>query len=211
MSKAFSNKAMLASALALLCLITPACLRDPDNGGKVRDDLPLQLLRDGDLLFRCGTSTESQAVLDADKNQGVYSHIGIAINDGGTWKVVHAVPGENHDGVDHIKVEPVDSFFLTTRAVQGAAMRLKGCDTANSRKAAQWALSKCGVEFDDRYDWNDSTSLYCTELVQRAYESVGVNLRGNRITHLSLPFFKGDIVFPSDIQRNDSLKTIFKF
>ena len=80
-----------------------------------------------------------------------------------------------------------------------------------AQQAAQWALSKKGVIFDDRYDWNDSTQLYCTELVQLAYEKAGIDLRGNRITHVTLPFFEGDIVFPSDIQRNDSLKTLFSF
>ncbi len=202
---------MLAMMLALLCLIGVGCRRDPDSGGKIRTDLPLGQLCDGDLLFRCGTSAESQAVVDIDRNQGTYSHIGIVINQGGTWKVVHAVPGESREGVDRVKVEPVDSFFLTTRAVHGAAMRLEGCDKMRAQQAALWALAKKGVIFDDRYDWNDSTQLYCTELVQLAYEKAGIDLRGNRITHVTLPFFEGDIVFPSDIQRNDSLKTLFSF
>ena len=89
---------MLAMMLALLCLIGAGCRRDPDSGGKIRTDLPLGQLCDGDLLFRCGTSAESQAVVDIDRNQGTYSHIGIAINQGGTWKVVHAVPGESREG-----------------------------------------------------------------------------------------------------------------
>lgn len=194
-----------------LCAVALSCTRNPDGGGMVRSNLPLQQLRDGDLLFRCGTSVESQAVVDMDRNKGVYSHIGIAINQGGKWKVVHAVPGENRDGVDRVKIEPVDTFFLTTRAIHGAAMRMKGCDNEHARLAAQWALSKKGVIFDDHYDWNDSTRLYCTELVQQAYERVGIDLRGDRITHVSLPFFKGDVVFPSDIQRNDSLQVIFSF
>lgn len=194
-----------------LCAVAMSCTRTADYGGKLRDDLPLNKLRDGDLLFRCGISTESQAVVAADRNHGIYSHIGIAFNDGGVWKVVHAVPGENADGVDRVKVEPVDSFFLTTRAEHGEAMRLKSCDALLARIAAHWALAKKGVVFDDDYNWNDSTRLYCTELVQRAYETVGVDLSGGRITHVAMPFFKGDVVFPSDIQRNDSLTTIFSF
>ena len=199
---------MLAIAL---CAVALSCTRNPDAGGKIRDDLPLDKLRDGDLLFRCGTSTESQVVIGADKNDGVYSHVGIAISDGGAWRVVHAVPGESSDGVDRVKVEPADSFFLTTRAVHGAAMRLQGCEAMAARSAAQWALSKKGVEFDDDYNWDDSTRLYCTELIQRAYATVGVDMSGGRTTRVSLPFFKGDVVFPSDIQRNDSLTTIFSF
>ena len=201
---------MIMIAIAL-CAVALSCTRNPDSGGEVRSTLPLNLLHDGDLLFRCGTSVESQAVVEMDKNSGVYSHIGIAINDGGVWKVVHAVPGESLDSIDRVKIEPVDTFFLTTRAIHGAAMRIKGCDVKASRQAAQWAVMKKGVTFDDQYNWNDSSRLYCTELVQRAYETVGVDLNGGRITHVSLPFYSGDVVFPSDIQRNDSLQVIFSF
>ena len=207
---AMSHRLYTMMAIAL-CAVALSCTRNPDAGGKIRDDLPLHQLRNGDLLFRCGTSTESQVVVSADKNGGVYSHVGIAFNDGGTWRVVHAVPGESADGVDRVKVEPVDSFFLTTRAVHGAAMRLQGCSAQAAQQAAQWAVRKKGVEFDDDYNWTDSTRLYCTELVQRAYETVGVDLSGGRITHVALPFFKGDVVFPSDIQRNDSLTVVFSF
>ena len=141
---AMSHRLYTMMAIAL-CAVALSCTRNPDAGGKIRDDLPLHQLRNGDLLFRCGTSTESQVVVSADKNGGVYSHVGIAFNDGGTWRVVHAVPGESADGVDRVKVEPVDSFFLTTRAVHGAAMRLQGCTTITIGRTAHAsiALSWC--------------------------------------------------------------------
>lgn len=197
--------------MALLGGLYLACVRDRDSGGEVRMDLPLQGLRDGDLVFRCGVSLESDAVVRLDMNKGVYSHVGIAINDGGNWRVIHAVPGESVDGVDRVKEESIDTFFLTSRAVHGAAMRLDQCDDAKARQAAMWAQARCGMEFDDHYDWNDTTRLYCTELVQRAYETVGVDVARGHKTHVALPFFNGDIVFPSDIARNDSLCTLFSF
>ena len=138
---AMSHRLYTMMAIAL-CAVALSCTRNPDAGGKIRDDLPLHQLHDGDLLFRCGTSTESQVVVSADKNGGVYSHVGIAFNDGGTWRVVHAVPGESSDGVDRVKVEPVDSFFLTTRAVHGAAMRLQGCSAQAAQQAHNWLLGK---------------------------------------------------------------------
>ncbi len=211
MGKGRTKTTLLLAAIAL-CAVALSCVRDKDAGGKIHDDLPLHQLRDGDLLFRCGISFESQTVKSIDKNKGVvYTHVGIAIKQGDTWKVVHAVPGESDDGVDRVKVEPVDTFFLTTRAVHGAAMRIKGCDAKAAKQAAQWAVMKKGEVFDDRYNWNDSSRLYCTELVQRAYETVGVNLHAGRMTHVSFPFYNGDVVLPSDIQCNDSLKLIFSF
>ena len=138
--------------MALLCIIAMACVRDSDSGGMVRTNLPLNRLHDGDLLFRCGVGAASQAVIEMDKNKGMYTHIGIAINDGGMWKVVHAVPGESADGVDLVKIEPIDTFFLTTRAVRGAAMRLEQCDSLTAHAAAMWArgCATRGVPFDDQ-------------------------------------------------------------
>ena len=212
MRKSRFTTAMALMSMALLWIIMPSCLRDKDAGGKVRHDLQLNELRDGDLLFRCGTSAESQAVVSLDKNKGtVYSHVGMAIKEGGVWMVVHAVPCESSDGIDRVKIEPVDTFFLTTRAVKGAAMRLSLCDAAAARKAAQWARAQCGVEFDDRYEWYDHSRLYCTELVQAAYESVGFDLASGHVSHVDLPLFTGDIVFPTDIASNDSLTTVFSF
>ena len=210
MSNNVTIRTMIITAIALSA-VALSCVRDKDAGGKVRDDLPLNQLRDGDLVFRCGMSTESQAVKAMDKNRGVYTHVGIAIKRNGKWQVVHAVPGESSDGTDRVKVEPLDTFFLSTRAEHGAVMRLLCCDNAMASRAAQKALTLRGVEFDSDYNWTDSTRIYCTELVHRAYKTVGFDLSDGRVTHVSLPFFKGDIVFPSDIARNDSLKVIFKF
>lgn len=210
MSNALTRRALLMVAIALSAVALCCCERDKDAGGKVREDLPLNQLRDGDLLFRCGISFESQAVARLDSG-GLYTHVGIAVNDGGTWRVVHAVPGESNDGVDRVKVEPVDTFFLTTRAVHGAAMRVTCCDVLSAHKAALWALNKKGVPFDDRYNWNDHRRLYCTELVQEAYRAVGVDLADGRSTLVVLPFYKGRVVFPSDIRENDSLQVIFSF
>ncbi len=203
-------KSIIITAIALVA-VAVSCVRDSDAGGQVRHDLPLDKLQDGDLLFRCGAGAHSQVVTKMDKSQGLYSHVGIAIYHNGKWQVVHAVPGESNDGVDRVKVEPLDSFFLTTRAVRGAAMRLQACDKSIARHAALWAMSKDGVRFDDHYNWADSSQLYCTELVHHAYSSVGIDLTAGRSTHVVLPFFKGDVVLPGDIMSNDSLKLIFSF
>lgn len=212
MSNALNHRALLIAAIAL-CAVAFSCIRDKDAGGKVRSDLPLERLHDGDLVFRCGVGATSQVVSTLDNGNSTYTHIGIAINRNGKWQVIHAVPGESHNGVDRVKVEPIDSFFLTTRAEHGAVMRLNDCSDTTARRAACTALQFAhkGVEFDNRYNWNDHSRLYCTELVQVAYESAGVDLTGNRMSNIKLPFFKGKIVFPSDIVRNDSLTTVFAF
>jgi len=214
MGNATHHKALLTIMAIALCAVAFSCTRSNDEGGKVRTNLPLEKLHDGDLLFRCGVSAQSQVVMSLDSAESqVYTHIGIAFKDGETWRVVHAVPGESNDGVDRVKIDAVDTFFMTSRAVHGAAMRPINCNANAAHTAALKAreMALRGIEFDNRYDWNDSTRLYCTELVQKAYSVVGIDLCSGRSTHLSLPFYKGDVVLPGDIARNDSLRTVFSF
>lgn len=208
MSGAWCHRALLMTVVAMIAMT--ACVHTVDEDGKVRDDLPLDSLRDGDLVFRQGIGPESEAVLRLDSAKGQYSHIGIVINDNGTWKVVHAVPGESDDGIDRVKIEPIDTFFISTRAEHGAIMRLAGCDNMTSQKAAKKAVQLVGFPFDYNYNWQDSTRLYCTQLIAVAYSSVGVNILGD-ISRLNDRNIGNAIVFPSDIASNDSLRVVFKF
>lgn len=187
-----------------------ACSVRVDEGGTVRDDVPLDSLRDGDLALRQGTGLDSEAVLRLDSAGGQYSHIGIVVSDNGKWKVVHAVPGESRDGIDRVKIEPIDTFFLSTRAAHGAVMRLRGCSAVAAREAAQSAARLVGVPFDYNYNWQDTTRLYCTQLIAVAYSSAGIDLLSG-VPRLSGRNTKNIIVFPGDIASNDSLTTIFRF
>lgn len=187
-----------------------ACSVRVDEGGTVRDDVPLDSLRDGDLALRQGTGLDSEAVLRLDSAGGQYSHIGIVVSDNGKWKVVHAVPGESRDGIDRVKIESIDTFFLSTRAAHGAVMRLRGCSAVAAREAAQSAARLVGVPFDYNYNWQDTTRLYCTQLIAVAYSSAGIDLLSG-VPRLSGRNTKNIIVFPGDIASNDSLTTIFRF
>ncbi|MBR5119234.1 MAG: hypothetical protein IK100_11415 [Muribaculaceae bacterium] len=196
--------------VVVVIMVTTACLRISNDEGKVRDDLPLDSLHDGDLVFRQGMGPESQAVLRLDSAGGQYSHVGIVINDNGKWKVVHAVPGESEKGIDRVKIEPIDTFFLSTRAEHGAIMRLKGCDITTAQKAARNAAKYVGIPFDYNYNWGDTTRLYCTQLIVVAYSSAGVNLLSD-VPRLANRNSQNIIVFPGDIAINDSMRVIFKF
>ena len=208
MSRAWRHRALLMAVVVMMAMT--ACSVRVDDGGTVRDDVPLDSLRDGDLALRQGTGLDSEAVLRLDSAGGQYSHIGIVVSDNGKWKVVHAVPGESRDGIDRVKIEPIDTFFLSTRAAHGAVMRLRGCSAVAAREAAQSAARLVGVPFDYNYNWQDTTRLYCTQLIVVAYSSAGIDLLSG-VPRLSGRNTKNIIVFPGDIARNDSLTTIFRF
>ncbi len=174
---------------------------------------PEELLKEGDLVFRRGSGLASRAILGVDKN-GMYSHIGIVVCDSGRWQVVHAVPGEpDYEGDrDRVKKEDVQRFFGRDKTVMGALMRLDN-DSLIAVKAASKAMEvyRRDILFDHTYNLEDSTAMYCTELVLFAYKYAGVDLAEGRMTEVTIPGFSGVYLFPSGIAQNEHLRLIYDF
>lgn len=196
--------------VALLASLLAACSSNADTTPL---DVPVHLLRNGDLALRCGTSLESHVVVGVNGENGPYSHIGIVVQIDGQWYVAHAVPGENERGEpEYVKLDPIQVYYGRDRAKLGCIMRVTD-DSTVCRQAtdyAQWAVGAKKV-FDNNYDWEDSTELYCTEMVQRAYRHAGIDLAEDRHTRVVAALMPGTYVFPCDIVANRSLRQIATF
>ena len=166
----------------------------------------------GDLVFRKGTGVKSQAVLYAD-SMGAYSHTGIVVLKDSVFQVVHITPNEREKGekVDKIKIEPISEFWRKDRAEHGAVYRLK--DNGLVEIAAQQALrlSQKEILFDHDYKLNDTTEMYCTELVWYAYLQAGKDISFGKRSVLNSPLCTGTFIFPSDIYTNSEFVLIYKF
>ncbi|MDR2953792.1 MAG: hypothetical protein LBV43_01765 [Prevotella sp.] len=174
--------------------------------------LPHDILKEGDIVFRRGKGLASQFVLAADK-YGIYSHTGIVVNVNDTLMILHAVPGEPDfaGDEDKVKIDDISSFFMQDRAESGAIMRIKNDTIAG--KAAQKALKfyQRKTLFDHTYDLDDTTKIYCTQLIYHVYNQMGIDLTEGRRTKMNLPGFKGIYIFPSDIQKSSHLEIIYSF
>lgn len=160
--------------------------------------------REGDLVLRCGYGMESKVV--AGRGGSAYSHVGILHYDSlsSEWQVVHAVPGESEQ--EYLKTEPVSHFFNRERASKGAWLRVN-CSDSVASEAARYALNKAAerVQFDNDYLLQDSTRIYCTELVWLAYGHQGVDVSGGRRHAVPAVFCKeGEGIFPSDIEKSET-------
>ncbi|MDR0970636.1 MAG: hypothetical protein LBM67_08895 [Lentimicrobiaceae bacterium] len=167
------------------------------------------LLQEGDLIFRRGVSLSSRTVLVAGKNE-LYSHVGILVKDSTEWLVIHSVPGETtkEHPEEKIKKETLKEFFAPEKSVSGAIFRL---DTTSliSYRAAQKAkeLFERELLFDHQYNPEDSTKMYCTELIYFVYQNVGIDVtEGRRKVY---PGFQYPFIFPKDITDNQSLRKVF--
>ena len=197
--------------IALLTVLLLSCQDNSESTGGLT--VPIEMLRNGDLAFRCGTSLESRLITSLDNKNGPFSHIGIVANIDGQWFVIHAVPGESPQGEpDVVKIDSIHEFYRNDRAKIGAIMRVTD-DSAKCSSAVSYALwaAKAKKRFDSDYVWNDTTSLYCTEFVQQAYLHAGIDLAKDHRTEVGAALFKGSYVLPQDIASNDSIRKICNF
>ncbi|MCL2290048.1 MAG: hypothetical protein FWC34_05000, partial [Bacteroidetes bacterium] len=168
------------------------------------------ILQEGDLVFRRGMSVASRVVLAADK-EGGYSHIGIIVKDATGWKVIHAVPGETDKEYPEeiVKKETLSQFFAPKRAVSGAIFRLDTNENIGVLAAEKaQTLFERKLPFDHKYNLEDSTEMYCTELIVFAFQYAGIDIsEGRRRTY---PAIRGEFILPSDILAYPKLKKIWR-
>ena len=156
-------------------------------------------LRNGDLLFRNGIGYESRVVTGL--SDGKFSHIGIAYHTGRRWNVIHAVPGENEkDEPEYLKCEPISDFYCYSRAKFGGSARVN-CSDSIANIIAERALDIVNrkVLFDNDYDINDTSELYCTELVRLVYLAQNIDLCEDRWHRIPILNTKAHVIFPEDI------------
>ena len=173
-----------------------------------------QELKAGDIVLRCGSGMTSRAVQMADGG-GCYSHVGIVVDSAGTLMIVHAVPHEHEDPKDEetVKMDTPEIFFSSMRTSNGRIMSYS--DSTMARAAAQVAMGiyRKAIIFDHDYDINDTTRMYCSELVEYAYKKgTGISITENARHNVNLPVFTfKNVILPSDFTNSRHLTTTSVF
>jgi hypothetical protein len=196
----------IAASYSLLSIHTDQSNKTQNSGFILSKQIGLQ---NGDLIFRRGRSIESQIVLLSDGNSD-YSHVGMIYLKDGKPLVVHSVPAENGDEYELIKLESVEDFLNEDKAVQFAVFRLED-SLMNSTKAASEYAYNCYLNkfrFDNQYDLNSDTRLYCTELIWKAYQQTGIDLVQNRLHDINFIVINKRMIMPSSILESKYLKLV---
>lgn len=173
--------------------------------------MPSELvLKTGDLVFREGESVESNVVKGVDK-RSIYSHVGLVVWQDSSWRVVHAVPNESKKNErDRVKIEPIEEFFATDRALSGGVYRidLSSEDTIIIYNKVREIMDRNPL-FDSSMDLQDTNSFYCTELVWHIFlTALNIDLSQGR--RHSIPLLP-DLIFCSDIISYTNLEIVYKF
>lgn len=198
-------------SILLLTFLSISCISKSGGAQSVNCKIEARICS-GDLAFRRGRGVVSDVVVSAD-HCGNYSHVGIVVERDHKLYVIHEVPYEGRkQAEDKIYCQSLDLFFAEDRAKTGAIYRA-GIDTTERLKIAEYLDRQLTLEtpFDHDYNLDDSTKLYCTELVWRAYNSIGIDLSGGRRTTINLPGFGNEMILPADIESCDKLELIYRF
>jgi hypothetical protein len=198
-------KKVTATVILFLVFVIVGCEQRPAFTFEIDETM----LQEGDIIFRKGMSIASRVVLAADK-EGGYSHIGIVVKDSTGWKVIHAVPGETdkENPEEIMKKESLAQFFAPNRAVAGAIYRLDTTETIGylAAQKAKMILKRKPL-FDHNYDLEDSTEMYCTELLYVAYLYAGIDISEGRRT--KYPALRSEFLLPGDILVCSKLKKVW--
>ena len=151
------------SCILLILLLITSCRSGGNHYATTPPEIPISNFRSGDVAFRLGRTIESRAIA-AD---GGYSHVGIIIRKDSTLQVAHIEPSCN--GSELTKYESLEQFFHPDNASSGAVMRIENLESTQVAVVENYLFSCKDISFDHDYKLSDTTQMYCTELVYRAF------------------------------------------
>jgi cell wall-associated NlpC family hydrolase len=167
-------------------------------------------LEAGDVIFRIGEGWRSDAVRGMggrqEKRGDPYSHVGLLVGGPSRWQVLHAVPAELPGRADAVVLDDLD-FFLAPERAHGVAIYRVTADASARAAAVEAAMERLGTPF--RIVEDDQEGQYCTTLIWRVWQSVGVDL-GARFEWLEIPFATGQYLLPHSLRTAPGLKLLFE-
>lgn len=166
--------------------------------------VPAGLFRDGDILLVCGKTWRSKIVNLLEDGASAFTHSGVVRVIGGVPYVVHASPD-----VELVQMERADDFLSPEMVYRASLFRVRtgpAVAAEASRNALEYYEER--VPFDTAFDGEDHGSLYCTELVWRAYAQAGIDLADGLWVHLSNPLLSGRVLLPNSLIRSPLLEEI---
>lgn len=190
------------SCILLILLLITSCRSGGNHYATTLPEIPISNFHSGDVAFRLGRTIESRAIA-AD---GGYSHVGIIIRKDSTLQVAHIEPSRN--GSELTKYESLEQFFHPDNASSGAVMRIENLKSTQLAVVENYLFSCKNISFDHDYKLSDTTLMYCTELVYRAFLEIGIEI--TNVRH-RVPLAQEEVILPTDIYKSDKLIEIWRY
>lgn len=131
------------------------------------------VLQEGDIVFHGNAGEQCDAVREATGSP--YTHCGVVFEKDGRLMVLEAV--------QPVRITTVEAFQQRSLPGSFHARRLKqAANSAEIEKAKAWGSKQIGRNYDYAFSW-DPYTLYCSELVWKAYQQAGIELCEPRRFH----------------------------
>ncbi|HLP13718.1 MAG TPA: YiiX/YebB-like N1pC/P60 family cysteine hydrolase [Flavobacteriales bacterium] len=166
---------------ALLCMALLACgngtredknLRNA-NGETIDKTLDYRLetkgYKNGDILFITCKSDLSSPISQATNSE--YTHCGVFVRKKEGAYILEAFAGVELTPFSEFMQNRVGDLLLVMRLKEREKLMGKAKEPKFLKKGMKWL----GKEYDGSFMWSDE-SLYCSELVFKMYEAIGVEL-----------------------------------
>ncbi len=158
---------LLAASGLVFCFIKANQVRKNDEApdcSKIKSHL-----KHGDIILRSGIGFWSELFRNANDQDKRFSHVGVIVKKrDGDFLVIHA-EADDYSGKGVVKQEKLDGFVKFSNAV--GISRLKKGDP---EKFCRSAVKYIGKPFDWKFNKDDETEIYCTELIDLALKSSGI-------------------------------------
>jgi len=132
----------------------------------------ISLIQDGDIIFRMGDRIWSQSFRDLSPTERRFSHLGIVRK---RDDVITVINSEAMQEYDDVVTEVTLERFLQPALCVGL-FRMHDLD---GELISDTAMEFIGIPFDWKFDMEDSSKLYCTELLyvvlKKIYPSIKLN------------------------------------
>ena len=155
-------------------------------------------LQHGDIILRSGAGAWSKYFRDFSPTDKRFSHVGIVCIENNEIKVLHS-EGDDLTGIGSVKLVPLDIFISESEDI--GISRLKNTDP---NIFVQSAKKYQNQPFDWKFDADDASAIYCTELVSLALKDCKKNIilkKKKKIIPVDScldPDFFEEIIIPTD-------------
>lgn len=136
---------------------------------KGKSSFDTSILKEGDVIFQTDNHGQSLAVQKATLSK--YSHVGILFKDNGKWMVYEAIQPVLKSNFSSF-VKRGDQGHFTISRYKNSAVELT---VENIKKMKSFFEKVEGKDYDILFEWSDKY-WYCSELVWKMYESVGIKI-----------------------------------
>ena len=129
----------------------------------------INLIHNGDIILRHGYGMASDIIVKTLNEQYDISHCAIVCKDSNQINVIHSVSQSLSD-FDGVQTQTLKRFITDSKENSVIVVRYKNplySDNSLIAERAAYYLSK-KIPFDNDFDIQDSSKIYCTELIWRA-------------------------------------------